>query len=418
MSALRGGMVASIWRTMAGVSCWVVLAAAAGGADDGGDRSGHRSAVSADGVTVPVVVVAGTPLEMGRQVGALLKDEIARFIPATLDGFKTKVGVSDEELDQVWAATAGFTDDRFEQELSGIAEGSGLPIRLLQHAHCMPLLMPYSCSAIAAWGEATADGHLYQTRNLDWSMEAGAHEFPALVVYLPDEGHAHVLPTFAGIAGANCGLSAAGIALSEMGDSPAREMPYVVHAPHFMTWFRTILYDADSLDDTLGIFHGLRHTKRYHFVFGDGRTDRRAVKIRAHSPESPPADIAIWKDNDPTDELAPNVLPELVYQDEGRGAFPALRDAHGKITAESLISVANSIPIKGGNVLNAVFDATGLRLWVSYAAGDKEAYQRPYVFLDLNTLDADGDGEADLAAHARRQAARRSLQSKAETTTR
>ena len=43
-----------------------------------------------------------------------------------------------------------------------------------------------------------------------------------------------------------------------------------------------------------------------------------------------------------------------------------------------------------------MYDATALRMWVSYAKGDQEAYQRPYVFLDLKTLDADGDGQPDL----------------------
>ena len=44
-------------------------------------------------------------------------------------------------------------------------------------------------------------------------------------------------------------------------------------------------------------------------------------------------------------------------------------------------------------MLNVVFDATGQRLWASYAGGKLEAYQRPYVFLDLNTLDGDHDGK-------------------------
>src|SRR6185436_12633319 len=101
-------------------------------------------------------------------------------------------GLTDEKLDQVWATTAAFTDDRFEQELLGLAEGAGLPLRTLQQAHCLPLLMPYSCSSIAAWASATEDGHLYQTRNLDWNLEARAHDFPVLVVYLPEKGHAHV----------------------------------------------------------------------------------------------------------------------------------------------------------------------------------------------------------------------------------
>jgi hypothetical protein len=45
--------------------------------------------------------------------------------------------------------------------------------------------------------------------------------------------------------------------------------------------------------------------------------------------------------------------------------------------------------------MNAVFDATALRLWVSYAGDGQEAYQRPYLHLNLATLDADADGRPD-----------------------
>lgn len=359
--------------------------------------AGYRFSVTEGAATVPVVVVGGTPWEMGWQIGNLLKDEMSRFIPPVLQGFKKQLKLDDAAFDHVWATTAAFTDDRFEQELSGLAEGSGLPIRTLQHAHCIPLLKPYSCSSLAAWGPATADGHLYETRNLDWSLEAGAHLFPALVVYLPTRGHAHVLPTFAGFIGANCGMNAAGIVLSEMGDSSAKEMPYNLKAPHFTTWFRTILTDADSLTEALDIFQALPRTKRYHFIFGDGQKDKRAVKIRAHSPLPPPDDLRIWRDNDPTDELFPNVLENIVYQDEGRGAFAPLREKRGTLTGEIMRDLACRIPIKGGNVLDAVFDATALRLWVSYAGTDAEAYQRPFVFLNLKTLDGDRDGTPDLA---------------------
>ena len=48
--------------------------------------------------------------------------------------------------------------------------------------------------------------------------------------------------------------------------------------------------------------------------------------------------------------------------------------------------------------MNAVFDATALRVWVSYAGSGQEAYQRPYVQLDLATLDADHDGKPDFIA--------------------
>jgi isopenicillin-N N-acyltransferase like protein len=345
---------------------------------------------------VPVVVVGGTPYQMGWHLGRLLRPQIQEFIPAALAGFKHQLKLSDGPLDQVWASTAAFTDLRFSQELVGLADGSGVPIRTLQHAHCLALLNPYSCSAIAVWGKASTDGHLYQTRNLDWSLEVGAHEFPALVVYLPLLGQPHVLPTFAGVIGANCGMNTAGIALSEMGDSSAREMPYFLQAPHFTTWFRTVLYDSANLSDALAIFERQPMTKRYHFVFGDGRSEKRAVKIRAHSPEAPADRVRIWRDNDATDEFAPNVLKDVVYNDEGRGAFPTLRRDYGKFDSERMTKLACSIPIRGGNVLDAIFDATALRLWVSYAGGKQEAYQRPFVFLDLTKLDGDHDGRPDL----------------------
>ena len=44
-----------------------------------------------------------------------------------------------------------------------------------------------------------------------------------------------------------------------------------------------------------------------------------------------------------------------------------------------------------------VYDATALKLWVSYAKSGKEAYERPYTFIDLNTIDADANGKPDLS---------------------
>ena len=70
---------------------------------------------------------------------------------------------------------------------------------------------------------------------------------------------------------------------------------------------------------------------------------------------------------------------------------------------ERLVKLACAIPIKGGNVLDVVFDATALRLWVSYAGGGMEAYQRPFVYLDLMKLDGDQDQIPDLDEGARDQ---------------
>jgi hypothetical protein len=343
----------------------------------------ERTYVSAGKRQLPLVVVRGTPYEMGRQLGTALREEMTAFVPPALNGICSQLGVPQELLTEVWSRSAAYADDRLEQELAGVADGSGIPLRTLQALHAVPLLMPYSCSSIAAWGSATADGHLYQTRNLDWNLEIGAHNVAAIVIYLPERGEPHVVPTFAGFSGAHTGMNARGIVLAEMGDASRREAPYFVHAPHFTAWFRTLLYDADSLDKTLEIFTAQPMTKRYHFVFGDGQSAKRAVKVLAHSPEPTDRRLKIWKDNDPTDEFAPNVLSCVVYNDEGRGAFPTLQKQSGKLTGESLMELARQIPIRGGNVVNVVYDATALRMWVAYASGTEEAYRQPAAFLDL-----------------------------------
>ena len=361
-----------------------------------GEGIGKRFVIANGPAEVPVVVVRGTPYEMGWHLGQLTRKEMQRFIPASLSAIAQKLNVTQDVLQEVWSRSSAYADDRVEQEMAGLADGSGVSLATLQAMHAVPLLLPYSCSSIAAWGEATANGHFYQTRNLDWSLEIGAHEYPMVVVYVPTEGIAHVVPSFAGVIGAHTGMNARGIVLAEMGDAGAEEMPYQVHAPHFTVFHRTILYDADSLTRALDIFQAQPMTKRYHFVFGDGQNERRAVKIRAHAPEPPDGRLVIWKDNDPADEFAPNVLPCIVYNDEGRGAFPTLQREFGKLNGEKLIDLANRIPIKGGNVVNAVYDATDLKLWVSYAKGDQEAYQRPYVQLDLKTLDVDHQSAPDL----------------------
>ena len=55
----------------------------------------------------------------------------------------------------------------------------------------------------------------------------------------------------------------------------------------------------------------------------------------------------------------------------------------GFIGAPEMIDIACKIPIKGGNILDVVYDATDLELWVSYAEKQDEAYKRPFVHFKL-----------------------------------
>ncbi len=340
---------------------------------------GYLTSVGKGENAIPVVVVRGTPYEMGKKLGELTKRDAIEFIHTALERVQASdpKRFSNQALDAAWKAIEPHTDPRFREELRGLADGTSLSIDVLRRAHALPVISDYACSSISAWGAATKNGHLYQTRNLDWEMNLTAQDHPCIVIYIPDAGIPHANITFAGCIGANTGINARGIVLSEMGDSPGREYPYDINGVHFTTLFRTVLYDADSLDKAIAIFKSADRIKKYHFVVGDG-LHRKAVKMLAHAP-----DLIIWKDNDPTDELAPKVFKNIVYQDEGRGAYAPLKRLYGKIAAPQMIGVACKIPIKGDNVLDVVYDATALEFWVSYAKKDVEAYKRPFVHVKL-----------------------------------
>jgi len=353
---------------------WIVLAAVAQCRG-----KGFRTSIGAD--KTPLVIVSGDSYEMGRALGSLIGEEMQKLM-STLLGSAEGAGdsrCSGENLDAAWKAVSPHISRNWKRQLRGLADGSGIPVSRLIQAHMIPVVGDYSCSGTAIWGDATVDGKMYVFRNLDYSLSMGMQELPAVVVYLPDDGLAHVNPTFAGFIGVQTGMNAGGLALTEMGDSPGRDYPFDLDGVPFFTMFSDMLYNARGLDAALDTIRQAKRIKKYHYVIGCG-AERRAVKIRAHAPG-----LEIWTDDDPDDESAPNVFRHIVINAESRApiAFEHIRANYGKYTAEKVIELTKAIPIKGGNLFAVVYDATDLKMYFAYARGREEAYKRLFEPLDL-----------------------------------
>ena len=352
-------------------------------AASGAWAAGYRTSVGEGADTIPLVVVAGTPHEMGLALGSLMKNEISAFTPSYMEAIQKRGGerYTDAALDQAWELQSKYMSPRYVEELKGVAEGSGLPFDLLRRAHMAPVVSNYSCSGVAVWGDASKNRHLYQIRNLDYTTSAHLQDVPMVAVYIPNEGVPHINVSFAGVIGVNTGMNAEGISLSEIGDTPESDQPFNLDGVHFMSMFRDILYDARTLEEAVKMVQDAKRIKKYHYVIGDGKIPK-AVKMRAHAPE-----LLIWNDNDPQDELAPNMLANIVYHAEGRDpvAFAHLKKYSGNYSPDAMIQLSKAIGTIGGNLLNAVYDATALECWVAYANGrDECAYRRPYVHIKLN----------------------------------
>ena len=341
---------------------------------------GYKVMVGSGDDAIPVVVVGGTPYEMGYALGSLMKNEVNQLLGRFLGGAQMSEPdkYSDEKLDAAWDAISPYTSKRFVDEMKGLAAGAGISYDTVRRAHMIPVVSEYACSGAALWGQATRNGDFYQFRNLDYTMDGGLQDFPAVVIYVPSSGNAHVNVSFAGYIGVNTGMNVKGICLTEMGDSPGSEYPYDLDGVHFTTLFRDILYDANNLDEAINMIQNAKRIKKYHYIIGDGKS-KRAVKMLAHAPN-----LTIWHDNDPTDEVAPNIKPCVVYNCEGRDpiGWAHIKKYYGKYDPEAMIQLSEAVGSLGGNLLDVVYDGTNFELWVSYAHKEECAFRRAYIHID------------------------------------
>jgi isopenicillin-N N-acyltransferase-like protein len=342
---------------------------------------GRRTSIGSGADAIPVVIVSGTPYEMGLSYGGLMASEVNACMTGYLALAQAydPARYSNANLDSAWATVEPYVNTRFIEEMQGVAAGAGVSYDKVRRAHCISLVSDYACSDIAVWGAASANGHLYQIRNLDYEKEAGLQNYPVIVVYLPQSGVPHANVAFAGLVGSMAGMNAEGVALSEKGASPAADYPFDLNGIPFIVMFRDILQDCHSLDQAVDLVTNAARIKKYYYVIGDGQQPA-AVKIRAFAPG-----LDIWTDNDPADEVYPNVRPNVVYKTmDDTAAWNHINANYGSYDADRMIDLSRLVHSDGGNLMNVVYDATSLEMWIAYAEGTQDAADRPYVHFNLH----------------------------------
>lgn len=334
---------------------------------------------------IPVVVVSGTPYQMGYQLGQAIKDEVEKCMGGFLElGQESDEKYSDANLDDAWNKMLPYIDNRFVEELKGLADGAEVSLDKLRRAHMIPVVSSYACSGVAVWGDATESGDLFQIRNLDFTMDAHLQDYPVIVVYKPDQGIPHIQTSFAGYVASHSGMNAKGIVLGEKGASPSSEYPYNYDGIHFSLIFRTILYDSDNLDETLDMIKNAQLIKRYFLYIGDGKQETMGAAIAV---VTTPDDVklSIYKDNEKPDNVSLKVMDNCIYYTMDNDiAYANLNLNNGKFNSEKMINLSKSVASKGGNLLNVVYNASTLEMWVAYANGSEDACDGEYIYVNMN----------------------------------
>jgi hypothetical protein len=376
-------------------------------ADVGG--SGTMQVVGQGNDAITQITVSGTRYEMGYWYGYLLADQIAGCA-AIFEGAATDGQFADATT-ALWNS-AYYDTAAYESELNGMVAGcaakghSELTFEKLRRLQLIPDMSEAGCGLFALWGNATADGHLYQLRNLDWSIDLGAHNYPVVVIYEPVDGNRHAIVGFAGIIGAAVGgMSDKGVAVSEImggfcdaegaGNIPFPGVPF----PFLM---RECLYHDSTLQQALDRVHNATRTNMYHYCISgkDAQGDDDARLLFTSSTRfdefaggeqvlphpcydpvyTPLEDGVYWKRHDGGAYATPG--PEDPGRKGNQTLYAAINERYGAIDASKAIEIARADGL-ADTVVSIVYDTTALSMWVAFAEGYSPATSQNYVQFDL-----------------------------------
>lgn len=141
-----------------------------------------------------IAVVGGSWYDMGRQYVAQCKEGFIARCASTFADYYGALG------DAGWVRSLGerylkASEQDFPQLIDlvkGMADEAGLTINdaVLTLYGISMLRAERECSEVAAWGDATADGHLIGASNMDLGYEAREY-LPAVLAY-PEDGNAFI----------------------------------------------------------------------------------------------------------------------------------------------------------------------------------------------------------------------------------
>ena len=167
---------------------------------------------------IPVLKLAGSPYEMGRQYGVLLRPELHRvgyavlsFIDDVLISLPWYVRpLAPLAISSMLREARRRVPQRYLEEIRGMAAGSGLDEdTLLFLAAAGGLIEGSGCTSVLA----RLEDRLLHGRNFDWEPPL-LGRFPVIVEYRPAGRKAFVSFSFVGFPGVIHGINAEGVSLS------------------------------------------------------------------------------------------------------------------------------------------------------------------------------------------------------------
>jgi isopenicillin-N N-acyltransferase like protein len=328
-----------------------------------------------------VLFVKGTPEEMGRQHGVLLKNEIRDCTDHILYG----VGVGSSfakgkwffgEIEAAHKRLAPFISERYYREMDSLADAIGENRQEARLANFFPEL--FHCSGFAIANNATVGGRLYHGRILDYMKGIGLEQNATVMVFQPEKGNAWVNISYAGFIGSVTAMNARHVAIGEMGGRgegnwDGKPMAQLV---------REVMENANTLEEAVEIMRKSPRTCEYYYVISDGK-GRKAVGIKAK-----PNVFETVGMGESHPELRRPVKDTVLLSagDRYENLVNRVEQGYGKFTAESARALMDPPVCMSSNIHSVLFAPETLDFWVANADSQNVASKTRYTHYNLRHM--------------------------------
>jgi predicted choloylglycine hydrolase len=239
---------------------------------------------------LPVLMVEGTPEEIGQQVGVLA----VKPAPRILNVLHEFLAIRGLEKTWPWLVkvsnlmAAQFPPDHMK-EMEAAAKASGFDREKIIVLHTLYDIAKISgCSTLYAEPSRSTTGSLLLGHNLDFYAIANVHEYSLVIVYRPKGKHAFVSVGFPGLFGCMSAMNDAGLCLvtNEVTSTADGSPKYDLAGVPLILAFRRIMEECTTVDEAEKFMRSIRRTSTINLTVCDKKEGKifevtpKNVKVR------------------------------------------------------------------------------------------------------------------------------------------
>jgi len=340
----------------------------------------------------PLIVVKGTPQEMGKSYAEQLRDATIYNCRKILFGFGVYHAIEKGEwfpqsLLKTFELQKAWLPARYIEEMDALADELKIPREYIYAANIFPEF--FHCSGMAFKGKATEKGQLLHGRILDYMTGIGLQRAAVTVIFMPTDRNAWVNVGYAGCVGTVTCMNEKGLAFGEMG---GRGEGYLEGIP--MTFLmREVAERFETTADAVEWIKSVPRSCEYFYVLSDART-HGAVAIASWASalakeKGLEHDILVLQPGEKVDIL-PNALEDtcLVASSHYYTTLASRTESHyGKISPDVAWQIMGEGVARTSALHIVLFMPDTLDFWTAESsANGRPAYTQPVHKMNLKEL--------------------------------